>query len=896
MIKSSKFFLIIIGFLSMNLIFGQEIILSGKVNDSLAPLPNANILAKPISDNVQMTFAISKADGTYSLKLQQDATYEVSVSYLGYQPQHFTFSTTNENKGKNFVLKPATNELDEVVINYKIPLIVKQDTLIYDVESFADGGERKLRDLLKNLPGVEVDREGNVKVQGKKVTRVLVENKTFFTGDSKLAVNNIPSDAVNKVEILDNYNEIPFLKGLQDSDEMAMNVKLKEDKKKFIFGDIEAGYGYGNDDHYLIHPNIFYYSPKTNVNFIGDINNIGIKSFTFRDYIDFEGGFGKLMEDTGSYTTMYNDDFSRYLINNDFKANINRFGAFNIRQSINSKTDANAYVIAANTDTETETRTLNEYVSDNPFIEERNSTGFTGNQFILGKVTLDYEPGYDEDLSLNTSFKITDNQNTGLITTGNPFQDNEIRNLASTTGLNLKQDVAYSRRFDEKHTGTVESAFNYMKDKPRFNWLTNQQILQGIIPLQDDAFYNILQSKENERLSFNATLKDYWVLNSFNHIYISVGANLLLNKLYSEDLQLLPGGEENNFSSSGFGNDFTYNFTDVFAGLEYKFQTGKFIFKPALFYHFYNWQTRQLLEKENNFKTLLLPQFSIKADLKSSEKINFDYSLNARFPSVIQLANNFMLQNFSSVYRGNANLENTLYHSLGLTYYKFSLYNNFLVNARVRYHQRVKNIKSATELTGIEQFSTLMMLNNPENIFNSEFGISKKINTLKYNFQTSFNYNDFYQIVNNSTQKNISKQTSLTASIHTYFNKKWPDFEFGYTKEFNNYKTPGITSNFENDELFAEMEYIFFRDFVLKADYRRSDYKNQSAHIETVFDVANASLFYQKEDSPWGFEISVNNIFDVRYKQQNSFSDFLISDQRIFILPRILMFKVSYKL
>src|SRR5690606_11867889 len=169
--------------------------------------------------------------------------------------QHFTFSTTNENKEKNFMLKPATNELDEVVINYKIPLIVKQDTLIYNVESFADGGERKLRDLLKNLPGVEVDREGNVTVQGQRVTRDLVEDKTFFTGDSKLAVNNIPSDAVNKVEILDNYSEIPFLKGLEDSDEMAMNIKLKEDKKKFMFGDVESGYSYGNEDRYLIHPN-----------------------------------------------------------------------------------------------------------------------------------------------------------------------------------------------------------------------------------------------------------------------------------------------------------------------------------------------------------------------------------------------------------------------------------------------------------------------------------------------------------------------------------------------------------------------------------------------------------------------------------------------------------------
>src|SRR5690606_2540673 len=149
------------------------------------------------------------------------------------------------------------------------------------------------------------------------------------------------------------------------------------------------------------------------------------------------------------------------------------------------------------------------------------------------------------------------------------------------------------------------------------------------------------------------------------------------------------------------------------------------LFKPALFYHFYNWQTRQSLEKENNFKTLLLPQFSIKTDLKSSEKINFDYSLNARFPSVSQLADNFMLQNLNNVYRGNANLMNTLNHSVMLSYYKFNLYNNLLVNKRVQYNRKVKHMKPATALAGIDQFSTLVMLINPEKNFNSDFGMSK---------------------------------------------------------------------------------------------------------------------------------------------------------------------------
>jgi len=266
--RATIFFLIVV----INPINAQQITVSGKVTDSLyQPLAYANILAIPKTDNQDIRFAITLDDGSYKLRLVQNLTYNITVSYLGYKPQTITVTTTAQNIVKNFILLENPDQLDTVELNYTPPIIVKKDTIIYNVDKFTTGEERKLRDVLKKLPGVEVDRAGNVTVQGKKITKVLVEDKTFFTGDSKLAINNIPANAVDKIEILDNYNEVAMLKGLQDSDDMAMNIKLKADKKQFAFGDIEVGAGIV--ERYLIHPNLFYYSPKTNVNFIGDINN-----------------------------------------------------------------------------------------------------------------------------------------------------------------------------------------------------------------------------------------------------------------------------------------------------------------------------------------------------------------------------------------------------------------------------------------------------------------------------------------------------------------------------------------------------------------------------------------------------------------------------------------------
>ena len=86
------------------------------------------------------------------------------------------------------------------------------------------------------------------------------------------------------------------------------------------------------------------------------------------------------------------------------------------------------------------------------------------------------------------------------------------------------------------------------------------------------------------------------------------------------------------------------------------------------------------------------------------------------------------------------------------------------------------------------------------------------------------------------------------------------------------------------------------KDFIFKADYAFDAYQNKSNHTKNTFDTANASLFYQVEDSPWGFEINATNLFDTAFKQQNSFNSFLISDTKRYILPRIVMFKIAYKL
>ena len=203
----------------------------------------------------------------------------------------------------------------------------------------------------------------------------MVEGRTFFTGDSKLAVNNIPADAVDEVEALDNYSEVSFLKGLNDSDQMALNIKLKEGKKEFVFGDIEAGGGV--KERFLFHPTLFYYSPKTAINVIGDINNIGKKSFTMKDYINFEGGYAAMLDGSTSFGNIYNSDFAQFLNQKEFTYQKNDFGAGSISQQLGTGFRLEAFSIVNKGKTDTRVTNNISYLTDDAVDENRETEPVT---------------------------------------------------------------------------------------------------------------------------------------------------------------------------------------------------------------------------------------------------------------------------------------------------------------------------------------------------------------------------------------------------------------------------------------------------------------------------------------------------------------------------------------
>ena len=170
----------------------QTVVVKGIVKDSLQnPLVYANVFAIPQKENSSISYAITNELGEYKLKIIKNHKYIVTTTFLGYYPKKAAFLFAKDTM-YNFTLQEKANQLNAVELKYVVPIVIKKDTTTYNASSFTTGNERKLKDVLRKLPGVEVDRNGNVLVKGKKVHALLVEDKSFFGGNTKLGIEIYP--------------------------------------------------------------------------------------------------------------------------------------------------------------------------------------------------------------------------------------------------------------------------------------------------------------------------------------------------------------------------------------------------------------------------------------------------------------------------------------------------------------------------------------------------------------------------------------------------------------------------------------------------------------------------------------------------------------------------------
>ncbi len=219
--------------------FSQKTITGTINNNENVPLLGATITVNKIKESAILAYAISNTQGKYSLRIKYELdSLQINISYIGYTKQ--TKIIANKNQILNFKLLESSEKLKEVFIK-TYPITKKGDTLNYSVNAFKTPKDRVIADVLAKMPGIDVLPNGRVLYQGNPINKYYIEGLDLLGGKYNLANNNLPADAVSKVQILENHQPIKLLDSLVFSDKAALNIKLK--KNITVTGTSKLGLG-----------------------------------------------------------------------------------------------------------------------------------------------------------------------------------------------------------------------------------------------------------------------------------------------------------------------------------------------------------------------------------------------------------------------------------------------------------------------------------------------------------------------------------------------------------------------------------------------------------------------------------------------------------------------------
>jgi hypothetical protein len=313
-----------------------------------------------------------------------------------------------------------------------------------------------------------------------------------------------------------------------------------------------------------------------------------------------------------------------------------------------------------------------------------------------------------------------------------------------------------------------------------------------------------------------------------------------------------------------------------------------------LYAHNYSWSLRNQTTLNKN-KWVILPDFLAKIEFNKSKKIQINYNLKTTFSDASKFANRFYLQSYNSVFRGNEAIENNLFHNARIYYSRFSLYRGLMMFASLNYNKQIRGIRNTVDFNDINQFLTVKMFDDPSEDWRGNINIQKSINNLKYKVDVGFNNSKYIQELNNNIQTNTNNNYDYELGIETLFDN-FPTIEIGLKNTVGNFTASTNTSKFVTVEPFVTIDYNFLESFIFNFDYRQSKYQNKTLGQKNTYEIANATLSYKGENSALSYKITAQNMFNAQFKQSNSFSDFLISDRKTFILPRIVMLSIGYNL
>lgn len=862
----------------------EKILLSGFVSDSLNnPLELASVIIEFEDPDKSTMFSKSDQQGRFSLEIEKNSKGTITISYLGLEK----FQTSFDGKEDVNLRVQLIGEvkIEEVYIKYNYePIIIKKDTIVFDVLAFIDGSERKLQDILKNLPGFSVE-DGKVKFQGSAVTSTQVDNKSFFGGNTRLAIENIPSDAISKIEMISHFSEIDFMKDIIASDDLGMNVILKESHKNLFFGDVEVAGGFKKA--YAAHASLFLYRPEHSFQFITDWNNIGKEIFSFMDLIHFQGGINSFSDRSPIQSEGL---MEMTKVNRDHFSLNQQFAAGNFQKTWNSNLDLTIFGIFNKIKSiENIKNELNYLFSET--IEFRNSSVHKNNYSTWLNARLEYKPSDFEVwvfrgiVSLN-SLKMEDSFSSIL---NHKAIDSESKN--KSLPVFWQNNLEWNKKINPQNSIKSEIYYAMKSEMMDQSVFTDDFLFKSLIPENYSEFYSFLRGKKLLTHSFSQKTQYYYQLNR-RHQFSPIFHINYLNSVLDDRYELMHITHED-LRKYGFGNNIHYTQLDLSFGLHYKFEWDSFILKALMQQSVLKHDYSQIGGKKSSSDWIFNPKIDIEYKFSEIKRLNLSYQHDFSYPQLRYINNSFDLISFNTLYRGLPVLSTEIFHTFSTSFRSFN-YEKYNIWAYAYFTKRNNQYSYKGIIENQSQILQSFIQNSPEHNFNISLFGERNWRYISPFVIISSNISNFTQVINESEIMTNQYSNSYKFGLKIS-GKRLPKVTLSYENSIIRYDG-NINSNLQNKLFHIDFDYSMLKDWNIKGDYQYIHNEGSDNSSNLIFNNFNARITYSPKSKSYEFFVDALNITGNKFQVRNFQNELSTSINQTMILPRQLLIGLRYKL
>ena len=625
-------------------------------------------------DSTMVKGSATDDNGVFNIKGVKAGKYLLRFSYVGYNDviKHVTVGADGRDVNIGVVkMDPNTIMLKEtVVMGVKSPIVVKEDTIEFNADTYKTQANAVVEDLLKRLPGVEVGSDGKITANGKEVKKILIDGKEFFSDDPTVASKNIPAEMINKLQVIDRKSDLARLTGVDDGDdETVINLTVKKGMNNGWFGTVNAGYG--TDDRYAGNVMINHFRDGNQFTLLGGGNNVN--NLGFGD--GAQGRFQRFGGDRGVTTSQY--------------AGIN----FNVGSKEDEHFRVGGDIMYSHSDRDTRTRTARQYLlQDSTSYEDANTMARDKSHNLRGDFRIKWEVDSNNTIDFRPNFSFNFNKSergdTSSLVAGDPARTAVNRSLSNFFNDGKSYEWGARLIYNHKvasHPGRSQSLMlNYRYSNVHEDGDTYTDNTYYLVPEKNQL---IDQTANNRRKTHNVTGRISWTepigdVKNARFLELSYRGNYrytMSDKMVydNERTGVWPGGTitdaewnerlSNSFRNTFYNQEFSIGFRQV--RKEYNLNVGISVNSAMS-------KSKDLINSARDIKERwawsVAPYARFRYKFTETRNLNVFYRMRANQPSITQLQPVADESNPKNIIIGNPELKPTFNHSMNVRFGDFA--------------------------------------------------------------------------------------------------------------------------------------------------------------------------------------------------------------------------------